>query len=189
MSAKAAFSPESVYQLKITLKDSNPPIWRRVLAPGRVSLFKLHQIIQAAMGWTDSHLHQFTIHGDSYSIPSEDDMEPVIDERRHALWKIVPLEKMSFVYEYDFGDSWAHQIEVEEIKPPNAEFKSPVCLEGTRACPPEDIGGIWGYSMFLDATGDPSHEEHESYQGWIDSKFDPESFDMDAINNALRNIK
>jgi len=189
MVAKAAFSPESIYQLKITLKDSKPPVWRRILVPGKLSLFKLHQVLQSAMGWTDSHLHQFTIHGDSYSIPSEDDLEPVIDERRHVLWKTVPIEKMVFTYEYDFGDSWLHQIEVEEIKQPDAKFKHSVCLEGARACPPEDIGGVWGYAMFLKAIADPANEDHESYQDWIDAKFDPEKFDLDAVNSALRKLK
>ena len=188
-STKAAFSPESVYQLKVTLKDGKPSIWRRVQVPGKFSLLKLHQTLQVLMGWTDSHLHQFIIHGENYSIPSEDDLEPVIDERRHALWKIVPLEAMKFVYDYDFGDNWAHLIEVERILPPDPAFKHPVCLDGCRACPPEDIGGMWGYSMFLEAIGDPEHEEHESYQDWIDAEFDPEKFDMAEVNAALRKVK
>lgn len=189
MPTNAAFSSESIYQIKITLKDSKPSIWRRVLIPGKLSLFKLHQALQITMGWADSHLHQFTIHGDSYSIPSEDDLEPVIDERRHVLWKTIPKESMSFTYEYDFGDSWLHQVDVEAIRPPDAQFKHSLCLEGSRACPPEDIGGIWGYAMFLEAIHDPTHEDHDSYQDWIDAKFDPEAFDLDAVNSALRKLK
>ncbi len=189
MATKAAFSQESVYQLKITLKGSKPPIWRRVQVPGKFSLCKLHGAIQTAMGWTDSHLHQFIIHGENYSIPSEDDFEPVIDERRHALWKIVPSERMKFIYEYDFGDSWEHQIEVERILPSDPGFKHPVCLGGSRACPPEDVGGVWGYATFLEAIGDPDHEEHESYLEWVAGEFDPEEFDLDGINRELRRIK
>ncbi len=188
MPPKAARSPDAVYQLKITLKDSEPPIWRRVLAPGRLSLFMLHQALQAAMGWTDSHLHQFSIHGGNYSIPGENDIEPVIDERRHRLWKTVPMEGMRFSYEYDFGDRWDHLIEVEEIKPPDAGFQKASCIGGARACPPEDIGGVWGYALLLQAMADPSHEELKPYEGWIDERFDPEAFDIHSVNRELSKL-
>jgi hypothetical protein len=141
------------------------------------------------MGWTDSHLHQFTIHGDSYSIPSEDDLEPVIDERKHALWKTVPMEGMKFAYEYDFGDGWRHLVEVERILPPDPKFKHPVCLDGAMACPPEDIGGIGGYELFLEAIADPDHEEHGSYSEWMDDEFDAEVFNVAEANNAFRKMK
>jgi len=189
MSAKAAFSPESIYQLKITLEGSNPPIWRRVQIPGKLSLDKLHQVLQVAMGWTDSHLHQFTIHGDSYSIPIEDDLEPIIDERKHVLWKTVPVEKLKFIYEYDFGDGWRHVVEVEAILPPDPKLKHPVCLDGARACPPEDIGGIGGYALFLEAIADPDHEEYDSYVEWIDADFDPKAFDLDGVNAEFKKLK
>lgn len=189
VTTKTAFSADAIYQLKITLEGSTPPIWRRIQVQGKVSLFKLHQSFQIAMGWTDSHLHQFTIHGDSYSIPSEDDIEPVIDERKHVLWKTMPMEGMRFVYEYDFGDGWTHLVEVEGILPPDAKFKHPVCLDGARACPPEDIGGVGGYELFLEAIADPDHEEHESYAEWEDDGFDPEAFDLDEVNAGLKKLK
>jgi hypothetical protein len=187
--SKAAFSADSIYQLKISLDGALLPVWRRIQVSGRVSLFKLHQALQIAMGWTDSHLHQFTIHGDSYSIPSEDDLEPVIDERKHALWKTVPLEGMKFAYEYDFGDGWMHTVEVEAILPPDPKFKRPVCLAGERACPPEDIGGIGGYELFLKAIADPDHEEHDSYKDWMGTDFDAEAFDLDEVNAELKRLK
>jgi len=187
--AKAAFSADVIYQIKITLEGSEPSSWRRIQVPGKVSLFKLHQTLQIAMGWTDSHLHQFTIHGDNYSIPSEDDLEPVIDERRHSLWKTVPMEGMKFAYEYDFGDGWIHSVEVERILPPDPKFKHPVCLDGARACPPEDIGGIGGYELFLKAVADTGHDEHASFADWIDADFDPDAFDLDDMNKPLKRLK
>jgi hypothetical protein len=109
-----------IYQLKVTLRGSRPPIWRRVLVPGKFSLHKLHQVIQLAMGWTDSHLHQFIIDGQYYSIPSPEDFEPVMDERRHSLSQIATREKSKFFYEYDFGDGWEHVIVVEKILSPKS---------------------------------------------------------------------
>ena len=189
MTAKPASSSDQIYAIKITLRGSKPPIWRRVQVPGKFSLYKLHQVIQLAMGWTNSHLHQFIIDGQYYGIPSPEDWEPVIDERRHALSQIAPDVKRKFVYEYDFGDSWEHEIVVEKILPPAPGIAYPVCIKGKRACPPEDVGGIWGYEIFLDAISDPTHEEHVSYLDWIGGEFDPEECSLDEINHALRRVK
>lgn len=189
MAAKARGVSDQVYQLKITLRGSKPPIWRRVMVPGKFSLYKLHQVIQRAMGWEDSHLHQFIIDGEYYSIPSSDDWEPVIDERRYALSRIARHEKSKFVYEYDFGDNWEHTILVEKILPAETGVEYPLCLKGKRACPPEDVGGVWGYEGFLEAVRDPGHEEHETYLEWIDGGFDSEEFHLDMINQALRQVK
>jgi len=178
-----------IYQLKVTLRGSRPPIWRRVLVPGKFSLHKLHQAIQLVMGWTESHLHQFIIDGQYYSIPSSEDYEPVRDERRHSLSQIATREKRKFFYEYDFGDSWEHEIVVEKILSPESGVKYPACIKGKRACPPEDIGGLWGYETFLEAIGDPHHEEHDSYLEWVGGDFDPEACDLGEINQALARVK
>ena len=130
MASKTDGSTDHIYQLKITLRDSKPPIWRRVLVPGGFSLYKLHRVIQLAMGWTDSHLHQFIIDGQYFGIPSPDDWEPMIDERRFTLSKIAPAPKYKFVYEYDFGDSWEHQILLEAIMPFEAGAKYPLLHQG-----------------------------------------------------------
>ena len=185
--AKSTAAP--VYQLKITLRDFRPPIWRRVLVPGSANLYRLHRVVQIAMGWTNSHLHQFIIDGEYYSIPSEDDWEPVKDERRLTLAQIAPAARRKFVYEYDFGDSWEHEILVEKILPPDPAVKHAVCLVGKRACPPEDVGGVWGYAEFLEAIRNPEHEEHDSYLEWIGGEFDPDEFDVDAINAGLRRLR
>jgi hypothetical protein len=185
----SAETPNLIYQLKVTLRGIRPPIWRRVLVPAKFSLHKLHQVIQLAMGWTDSHLHEFIINGLPYSIPSPEDFEPVSDERRHSLSQIAMREKRKFFYEYDFGDSWEHEIVVEKILSPESGVKYPACIKGKRACPPEDVGGVWGYETFLEAIGDPHHEEHDSYLEWVGGYFDPEACDLDEINQALARVK
>ena len=178
-----------IYQLKITLRNSRPPIWRRVLVPGNFTLDKLHQVIQAAMGWDDAHLHQFIVDGSYFSIPSPEDWEPAIDERRFKLQDIAPTVKRKFTYEYDFGDSWEHVILVEKILLAEAGATYPVCVKGKRACPPEDVGGIWGYASFLEAIADPEHEEHDSYLEWVSDDFAPEEFDLEEVNEMLGRIK
>ena len=178
-----------IYQLKITLHRSKPPIWRRLLVPDSVALDKLHTIIQVTMGWTNSHLHQFIIEGSYYSIPSPDDWEPMIDERRYRLNQIASFEKYKFTYEYDFGDSWEHEIVVEKILPFDPKVKYPICIKGKRACPPEDIGGAWGYDEFLEIMKDPAHDEYDSYIEWLGDEFDPEEFDIEEINQVLQRIK
>ncbi|MCJ7702903.1 MAG: plasmid pRiA4b ORF-3 family protein [Anaerolineales bacterium] len=182
-------SNNSIYQLKVTLHHSKPPIWRRLLVLDSIPLDRLHTIIQVAMGWTNSHLHQFIIEGSYYSIPSPDDWEPMIDERRYSLNQIAPFEKYKFTYEYDFGDSWEHEIVVEKILPFDPNVKYPICIKGKRACPPEDIGGVWGYDEFLEIMKDPAHDEYDSYIEWLGDGFDPEEFDIEEINQVLQRIK
>jgi len=177
-----------IYQLKITLRDSKPPIWRRVLVPGDIALGELHYVIQIAMGWYNSHLHQFIVGDLYYSNPSfglDEYAGNVKSENRAILSRIVSGEKFKFTYEYDFGDSWEHTILVEKILPPDPQRKLPVCIKGKRACPPEDIGGVWGYDTFLEAINNPEHPEHAMYREWIGGDFDPETFDLDAINRRL----
>jgi hypothetical protein len=175
-----------VYQLKVTLQYFRPPIWRRIQVRGSTTLADLHHILQIVMGWEDEHLHQFIVDGVYYgeSIPEwgvekEDELITRLDQ-------IVAAEKDRFGYQYDFGDSWHHQIVVEKILPPEADVHYPRCLKGKRACPPEDVGGVWGYAEFLEAIADPSHPQHDDWNDWIDEPFDPEAFDSEAVNQALR---
>ncbi|NOZ05978.1 MAG: plasmid pRiA4b ORF-3 family protein [Chloroflexi bacterium] len=181
-------SKNKVYQIKVTLRGSKPPIWRRLLVPGETSLYDLHKIIQIAMGWTNSHLHQFVIDGEYYSIPSNYGWEPTMDEREYRLADVALAEKRRFIYEYDFGDSWEHQIIVEKILPADPNTQYPRCLKGKRACPPEDVGGVWGFAGFLEALRDPTHEEHEMYREWWGEKFDSENFNLEGVNEMLQNI-
>lgn len=103
--------------------------------------------------------------------------------------KIAPYVKRRFLYEYDFGDGWEHQIVVEKTISPTAGEKYPRCIQGKGACPPEDVGGVWGYESFLEAIQNPNHEEHDSYLEWVGGKFDPEAFDLEETNQALRRVK
>jgi hypothetical protein len=181
-----------IYQLKITLKGFRPPIWRRVLVPSDFTLARLHWVMQAAMGWTNSHLHHFRVGETYYSLPFPGtDWEDADEEdaRRVKLAQVAPRAKAKFEYEYDFGDSWDHEILVEKILPPEPGAKYPLCIVGKGACPPEDVGGVWGYAEFLKAIADPEHKEHEMYLEWIGGGFDPDAFDLDEVNRALRRVK
>ncbi|KAA3612168.1 MAG: plasmid pRiA4b ORF-3 family protein [Calditrichaeota bacterium] len=185
---KKVSTTDKIYQIKVTLQDSNPPIWRQLLIDPEISLYDLHKIIQIAMGWSNSHLHQFIINKEYYSIPHEDDWQPVIDERKTHVKKIASAEGKKFIYEYDFGDNWSHDIVVEKILSVEQDSQYPKCIKGKRACPPEDVGGLWGYAEFLAAMKDPKHKEHGSFVEWWGGQFDPEAFDLEAINEVLQDI-
>lgn len=179
---------ERIFQLKVTLRGSKPPIWRRVQVEETARLGDLHAIIQCVMGWTDSHLHQFIIKGEYYGVPTAGDFEEVKDEDKFNLGGTVGKAKGKFVYEYDFGDSWEHEILVEKILPREAGVTYPRCLDGKRACPPEDCGGIWGYHDMLAAVADPKHPEHEELIEWLDGEFDPKAFDLEEVNKQLPKV-
>lgn len=179
-----------VFQLKVTLAQSKPPIWRRVQVRGSETLEDLHYIIQSVMGWGGGHLHQF-IANDRYYGMRDFMGDPLwdldmIDERRVRLDQIVSKEKDRFRYEYDFGDGWMHAIVVEKVFEPEADVRYPVCTAGRRACPPDDIGGIWGFYDFLEAIQDPQHPDHADLLEWIGGSFDPDEFDLELVNQGLR---
>ncbi len=191
---KAAQKPATndIYQLKITLKGFRPPIWRRIQVRGDITLEKLHRIIQASMGWIGGHLHDFHIGDMTYGVPDREDSffgHHVHNEKSAYLSNVLPREKMKMKYTYDFGDSWEHEILLEKIVPPVEGQQYPVCIKGKGACPPEDIGGVWGYAEFLEAIHDPSHPQYEEYREWIGDDFDPEAFDIDAVNARLKRMK
>lgn len=179
-----------IYQIKITLKGSKPPIWRRLLISADTTLTDLHDILQIVMGWEDSHMHMFTIQGQDYSTPSPYD--PSLLEKMNAkstlrvkLNKLITAEGEKFEYVYDFGDNWHHTILIEKILPPDPKQKLPRCIAGKRACPPEDVGGVWGYENFLEAIKNPKHPDHKHYVDWIDGDFDPELLDIAEINTIF----
>ena len=185
---KTAATPTQVYQIKVTLEGAKPPIWRRLLVSSDASLADLHDIIQVAMGWTDSHMHAFVINGESYGRTGPYALDDALDELRFTLNQVAPREKAKFRYEYDFGDDWRHTILVEKILPPDPKAHSPSCVKGARNCPPEDCGGVYGYEEFLDAVADPKHPEHDDMIDWAGGEFDPEAFDLEATNAELRQL-
>ena len=180
--------PVQIYQIKITLDDIRPPIWRRMLLSSNTSLLELHTIIQAVFGWLDYHLHVFKVNGIEYSDPAVEDFGELNfeDETKVKLGKLGLREKSKFSYQYDFGDSWDHSLLVEKILPFEKGVKLPRCIAGKRSRPPEDVGGRGGYADFLDAIRDPENEEHDSYLVWAGGAYDPEAFNLEAANAELR---
>jgi Plasmid pRiA4b ORF-3-like protein len=192
MGSKNALSAAPVWQLKITLKNSSPAIWRRILVSSDTSLASLHRILQIVMGWWDCHLHQFTIHGRDYGLPDPELPEfsnGIENEMNVTMMDVLYGAKDRFVYEYDFGDSWTHQIVVEKMVPREKGQRYPVCIAGKRASPPEDCGGIWGYQNLLKVISDPKHPEHDNMIEWVGGGLDPEAFNLDSINQRLRAVK
>jgi hypothetical protein len=181
-----------VYQFKVTLLDIKLAIWRRVRVPD-CTLADLHGYIQAAFGWWNYHLHQFDIDGERYGPASPDDMDfglEIRDEAEVTLGKLIPKSgrKPRWVYEYDFGDGWRHEVVFEGVTPADPKAKYPQCVEGERACPPEDCGGPWGYADYLAAVRDPRHEQHEEMLEWR-GPFDPEAFDPRKATREMRKVK
>lgn len=181
---------QRVYQFKITLLRFDPPIWRRIQVKN-CSLDRLHEHIQDAMGWENMHLHQFTIQGDCYGNPAyireAPNGDPSIDSTETKISDILPENgrRFRFIYEYDFGDEWRHEILFERCIQVEKGQKYPLCIAGKMACPPEDIGGVWGYAEFLDATIDPRGTRFEGRTEWL-SSVDPEEFDVETATKRMR---
>ena len=189
---RKATSTSTLFQFKITLLDIKPAIWRRIQIPD-CTLTNLHEYIQAAFGWANYHLHQFEIDGEWYSQPAPDgddfDMD-FEDETDVMLSELIPKSgrPSRWIYEYDFGDGWQHEVLFEGFPPVEPRAKYPQCIEGERACPPEDCGGPWGYADYLAAIADPSHEEHEELLEWR-GPFDPDTFDAKQATKVMRKVK
>jgi pRiA4b ORF-3-like protein len=175
---------ESVHQLKVTLRGPRPPIWRRIQVPSDITMEGLHVVLQIAMGWEFEHLHQFIV-GPQY-IGDASMLDEVQDETTTRLREIAPQKGSRFRYEYDFGDSWEHDILVEAVEPPDPDAIYPVCLTGKRACPPEDCGGVWGYADLIEVMADPNHEEYEERLDWLGGPLDSEKFDLNKVNEQLQ---
>jgi hypothetical protein len=179
-----------IYQLRIELLEVEPAVWRQILVPASIKLHQLHVVLLWTMGWAGGHLHEFVIGHDHYGIPDPDyDTPPPIQrEERFTLAAALSARK-AFTYLYDYGDGWEHRITVAKILPPDPAMKSPRCLDGANACPPEDVGGPPGYLEFLEAIHDPAHDEHDAMLQWCGGSFEPTTFRRDDINDRLRQIK
>lgn len=183
------------YQLRIELRGTKPPIWRRVLVPPTMTLDRLHEVIQTTMGWFDTHLHMFVKDRQMYKSPEPWDdeftgfgMPSARDARKHRLDQVLKHEKDWLRYEYDFGDGWEHRVTLQKILPRDPAAQLPVCTGGKRRCPPEDSGGVWGYYDKLEVIEDKDHPEHEEIVDWMGPNFDPEEFDIEDVNDGLRSI-
>jgi len=180
--------PTKVYRLKITLAEVEPPVWRRLLVPHDITLARLHRLIQAAMGWTNSHLHCFEAGDARYGMTSAEEDE-VEDERRVHLCDLLQRKGQKLLYRYDYGDDWEHIVSLEAVLEPDRQQAYPLCEGGARACPPEDCGGAWGYDELLRAVADPKHEEHQDRLEWLGGDFDPAAFDLDSANREVRRAR
>ena len=174
------------YQLKITLLGSDPAIWRRVLVKGDVTLHRLHGILNRAMGWENCHLYQFVVGRTMFSVPEPDLMEDMENAQKVHLDDLDIGPRRKFLYRYDFGDGWEHEVLVEKVLTTVEGQKVPSCIEGARACPPEDCGGIGGYYDILEAIASPQHSNHEEMKEWVGDDFDPEHFDLARTNARLK---
>jgi hypothetical protein len=178
-----------IYQIQIVLTRLKPKIWRRLIVPSDLMLADFHKIIQTSMGWTNSHLHQFIKNRTFYTerMPDDHSWDEMnnVDYKKIKISDLLKKEKEEIVYEYDFGDGWKHDVLLEKILPDDEKLEYPVCLSGEMNCPPEDCGGIRGYSDLLEILKHPDHEEYDSYIEWLGGVFDPEHFDKDVVNEML----
>jgi hypothetical protein len=180
-----------IYRIKISLIKSKPIIWRRVLVKANMGMYDFHKVIQTSMGWTNSHLHQFeSKDGKSYSKvypSSQDDFDEngIIDYEGMQIGDFLKEPSDQILYEYDFGDSWNHDIMLEKVEMPVPYIRYPVCLEGKGNCPPEDIGGIYGFNNMLKILKNPSHPEFYDFISWLGGKYDPNALDLFKVNDLL----
>jgi len=190
---RSAGAANVLFQFKITLLDSEPPIWRRIQILD-CTLLQLHYFIQSTMSWDDSHLYKFDIENRSYG--TSDRRGPgfmrsnYIDSSKTLLSRVVPRKRgpFRFSYLYDFGDNWEHEIVSEPAPPIDPAAEYPLCVAGQGACPPEDCGGIWGYTELIEILRDEKHPEYESTREWLGDSFDPEAFDLEAANRAMQRV-
>ncbi len=182
---------ERVARLRIELQELEPTIWRRLDMPLSATLEALHEAIQMTMGWTFSHLWEFEVDGRSYGDPSFQvfDDEPVIYKAKGLrLETAIARGADRFVYVYDYGDNWRHDVIVEEVRDGEPDLEYPAFVSGARRCPPEDVGGPDGFMDFLEAVLDPAHEEHRAMLDWYGGLFDPVGFDEARACFGMENM-
>lgn len=178
-----------IYRIKVTLRHVAPPVWRRIEVLADTKLGKFHRILQAAMGWTDAHLHVYRVGEVRYGIPDPDFPDDETVNERNVHLDQVAAEGDTLIYEYDFGDSWEHELKIERTFFAEPAVYYPRCTGGSRACPPENCGGPPGYDRLLEVLRNPKHGEYEDMREWIGGDFDPETFDLEAASRALWRLK
>jgi hypothetical protein len=188
MPTKKSAAPD-IYQLKVTLLGTSPPIWRRLQVPADVTLAQLHEVLQTAMGWQDGHMHEFSVGQRRFGRPDPQDrlmgLPSVENERTVRLSSLLSRIGSKAIYTYDLGDSWEHSIVLEKRLPGDPNATHPVCTDGQLACPPEDCGGIPGFYDLVEVLNDPNHKRHQEMLDWIGDDFDPQAFSVDQVNRML----
>ncbi|MEO9194451.1 MAG: plasmid pRiA4b ORF-3 family protein [Polyangia bacterium] len=170
--------------MKVTLSYVEPPVWRRVAVPSHFTLERLHWVLQWVMGWENSHMHAFRIGKRMYGNDPES-----LDESKVTVGDVLPKKGSKAVYIYDFGDDWMHEVVVEQVGAPDPKVNYPTCIEGQRACPPEDCGGPPGYERLLETLADPEHDEHVEMKDWLGKKFNAEMFGLARVNRELKKVR
>jgi hypothetical protein len=174
-----------IFELRVTLREVAPPVWRVLRVPAEVPLNVLHEALQVAFGWQNSHLHDFRVDGIRFGMADVEDEIFCVDERAAPLGAVARAGT-TLVYQYDFGDSWEHDVVVERVHSGGDDTVR--CTGGERACPPEDCGGTSGYARLLEALANPEDEEHADLRRWAPRAFDPEKFDLAAVNKKLATL-
>lgn len=181
---------EDIVQIKITLQDTKPVIWRRIQVKKNITFFELHNTIQIAMGWKNSHMFEFRGNGYSICLPDEMYSEMSMGEEIHdvietKLSSILKEVNQTLEYEYDFGDGWEHEILVEKFLPIDTSVRYPNCIDGGMNCPPEDCGGTHGFYYLMSVIKDKKHPEHNETIEWLDGGYNPNEFDLEETNKRL----
>ena len=174
-----------VFELRVTLRHVEPAVWRSLRVPADVPLSVVHEVLQAAFGWKNCHLHDFRVGDIRFGMVDTDDEMFSVDERAAPLGAVARAGS-KLVYLYDFGDDWEHDIVVERVDHRGDEAIR--CTGGARACPPEDCGGPPGYAHMLEVLANPKDEEHEEVKQWLPRAFDPAKFDLSAVNKKLATL-
>lgn len=182
-------SMHQIIQLKITLEHTQPAIWRRILVKNNITMLELHHINQAAMGWENCHLFEFNANGYKIGLPDKEFGPDVIEAVRVKLNDLLSEKGDTIEYLYDFGDSWEHQIKAEKFLPEDKTLKYPLCTDGELACPPEDCGGFPGFYNMLEILKNPKHREYKEMREWVGKKYNPEYFNLEAVNKELAKLK
>jgi hypothetical protein len=179
---------DPVLQVRVTLADvDDPPVWRRVVVPAGYTLGRVHSVIQAAMGWTESHLHVFRIGGREYGPAYLGEELETLDESQFRIGDLMkPGDRAG--YEYDFGDGWDHELAIEASAVADAGTVYPACTGGEGACPPEDCGGPGGFADLKDTLAGPPGSEREEMRAWAGEDYDPAHFDLTAANAAAASV-
>jgi hypothetical protein len=184
-----------IIQLRVSLVDSNPLIWRQLLVSKDTTFFELHHIIQISMGWKNYHLFEFNLEGYRIGEIYEDfrlegmGRDEVVDSRNISLKDIVTHQNETFKYEYDFGDGWDHLITVENFQEKDDNLKYPICIDGQMNCPPDDSGGIHGFYNSMEILKDKKHPEYKENKVWFGRSYDMEKFEKEKVNRQLKKLK
>ena len=179
----------AIAHLRIKLDDVEPAVLRRVQVPVTIRLDRLHLVLQAAMGWTNSHLYEIRAHDVGWGLSDPDFGDGPLDASKARLIDVLEdVGTRSLKYVYDFGDCWEHSVRMERITDAVPGMIYPCLVEATGRCPPEDVGGPWGYREFLDAIADPDHQEHAARLEWIGGTFDPTTVDLQRLTKAVDSL-